>query len=119
MHHNAKFGYKIGEGMAELAALQTGNAGTILTRCVFESLVFHGIFLPVSTSSADCLMVSVQPLCAITCINNSVHVKNPKPWQPHHCMAMKILHTLIEMASAASAPEGTKKYLKKHKKTYI
>ena len=110
MHHNAKFGYKIGEGMAELAALRIGNAGTILTQRMFESLVCQGISLPVSTSSADCLTVSVQPLCTITCINNSGHVKNPKPWQPYHCMDMKILHTLIEMASAASAPEGTKKY---------
>ena len=30
-----------------------------------------------------------SPLCAISCINISAHVKNLKHWQPHHC-----LHTL-------------------------
>ena len=38
------------------------------------------IFLPELTSSADCIMVSIQLLCAITCINICVHVTNPKQW---------------------------------------
>ena len=30
--------------------------------------------------------VSVQPPCAIACINICVHVKNPKHWGPCHCL---------------------------------
>ena len=37
--------------------------------CRFESPVWQGIFLLESTSSADSLVASVQPLCAITSIN--------------------------------------------------
>ena len=48
-------------------------------------------------------MVSVQPPCAITCINISVHVKNPKPCQPYHCLDTEILHALMGMGSAALA----------------
>ena len=36
--------------------------------------------------SADSLMVSVQPPCAIACINICAHVKNPTHWQPYHCL---------------------------------
>ena len=43
--------------------------------------------------------------CTIVCINICTHVKNPKHWQPYHCLdtLWKILHTLIEMGSAALA----------------
>ena len=53
--------------------------------------MWHGIFLPESTSSADSLTVSVQFPCAIAHINNCVvgHTK--------------ILHTLIGMGSATLA----------------
>ena len=47
---------------------------------------FRADSLTVSTFSADSLTVSVQPPCAITCINSCVHVKNPKHWQPYHCL---------------------------------
>ena len=64
----------------------------------------HGIFLPESTSGADSLPVSVQPPCAIACINICADVKNPKHWQPYHCLDIrKIVHTLIGMGSAALA----------------
>ena len=49
-------------------------------------------FLPASTSSADSLTVSIQPPCAIACINICEHTKNPKHWQPYHCLDT-ILHT--------------------------
>ena len=54
----------------------------------FEIPVWQRNFLPESTpaSSADSLMVSEQPLCAITCINICAHVKNHKHWQPYHCL---------------------------------
>ena len=36
------------------------------------------------------LLVSVQPPCAIACINSCAHVKHPKHWQPYdmayHCL---------------------------------
>ena len=62
-------------------------------------------FFSQSTSSADSyLTVSVQPVCEIACISICVHIKNPKHWQPHHCLdTQKILHTLIGMGSAAFA----------------
>ena len=44
------------------------------------------IFHPESTSSADSLTTSIQPLCATACINIRAHVKNPKHWQPYHCL---------------------------------
>ena len=40
-------------------------------------------FFSQSTFSADSLTVSIQPLCAITCIKFCVHIKNPKHWQSH------------------------------------
>ena len=46
-------------------------------------------------------MVSVQPMCAVAFIIICAHVKNPKHWQPYHCLDTKILHTLIGMGSAA------------------
>ena len=54
-----------------------------------------------SASCADSLTVSVQPPCAIACINICAYVKNPKHWQPYHCPDTKILHTPIGMGSAA------------------
>ena len=39
-----------------------------------------------STFNADSLMVSMQPPCAIACINSCVHIKNPKHWQSYHCL---------------------------------
>ena len=46
---------------------------------------------------------SHSPLCAAACISNHVHIKNPKHWQPYHCMDTQILHTQIGMGSAALA----------------
>ena len=67
-----------------------------------RSLVWQGIFLPQSASSAHSLMVSVWPPCAITCINICAHVNVPPNWQPYHCLDTgKLLHTLIGMGSAA------------------
>ena len=64
----------------------------------------QGIFLPKSTFSADSLTVSVQPPCAVVCINICAHVKKSQtltaiPLLGHR----KILHTLIGMGSAALA----------------
>ena len=42
-----------------------------------------------STLSADSLMVFAQPQWAIAFIGICVHVKNPKQWQPHHCLDMR------------------------------
>ena len=59
-------------------------------------------FFSQSTFSADPITVSVQPPCAIACINSCAHVKNPKHRQPLPLLVYtKILHTLIGMGSAA------------------
>ena len=84
---------------AQLVDYPIEKPGAILTR-VWVSGAAKDFFLPESTSSADSLTVSVQPPCAIECINICVHVKNPK-----HLAAItlfghtKILHTLTEMGS--------------------
>ena len=44
------------------------------------------IFLSASTFSADSLMKSTQPSCAIPGINICAYVKDPKHWQPYHCL---------------------------------
>ena len=46
-----------------------------------------------STSSVDSLTVSVQPPCAIACINIYVHVKNPNHWQPYDCLDTRTYYT--------------------------
>ena len=46
----------------------------------------QGFFLLELTSCADSLTVSVQPPCAIARSSICAHVKNPKLWQPYHCL---------------------------------
>ena len=58
----------------------TEKPGAILTRVPVPDSAKD--FLPETTSSADSLTVSVQPPCAMTCINICAHVKNPQHWQP-------------------------------------
>ena len=41
------------------------------------------------------LTVSVQPPCAIACINICAHVKNPKHWQPYHCLDERKYYTHV------------------------
>ena len=72
-------------GIAQRVDHPTGKPGAILM-CRFESQVWQGTFLPEPASSADSLMVSAQPPCAIACINICAHVKNLKHWQPYHCL---------------------------------
>ena len=46
--------------------------------------------------------MSVQPSCAIACIDICAHVKDPKHWQPYLCLDhTKIPHALLEIGSAA------------------
>ena len=42
-------------------------------------------------------------VCAITCINISARIKNPKLWQPYHCLDMKVLHVPVGVGSTAPA----------------
>ena len=61
----------------------------------------RGTFLSESTSCADCLTVSVQPPCAIACINICAQVINFQA-----LTAIRLFEhteTLIEMGSAALA----------------
>ena len=87
-------------GTAQLVEYQTERPGALLMQ-----VQVHGVarfFSPESTFSADSsLTVSIQPLCAIAYINICARIKNPKQWQPHHCLDTEILHTLIGMGSAA------------------
>ena len=58
--------------------------------------MWQGIFLPKSTFSADSLTVSVQPSCAIACINGCVPIKEPKHWQPYFCLDKQKYQTHCE-----------------------
>ena len=69
-----------GAGIAQLVERPTEKPGAILTRVRVQGSARY--FSP----SADSLTVSVQPPCAMACINSCVHVKNPEHWQPHHCL---------------------------------
>ena len=71
-----------GIGTAEWVQRLTEKPGAILTRVRISGV--GRIFLPKSASSADAVTVSVQPPCAVVCINICAHVQNPKHWQPQH-----------------------------------
>ena len=58
--------------------------------------MWQGIFLPKSTFNADSLTVSVQPSCAIACINSCVPIKEPKHWQPYFCLDKQKYQTHCE-----------------------
>ena len=66
-------------------------------------------FPPCSAANFRCRLwsysVRATHVCNIACINICGHVKNPKLWQPYHCIdtLTKILHTLIGLGSAAPA----------------
>ena len=60
-------------------------------------------FFSQSAFSAESPAVSVQPLCAITCMNICVYIKNPIHWQPYRCLHTQILHTLVGLGSVALA----------------
>ena len=60
----------------------------------FDSPLRQGIFLPESTFSADSLTVSVQPPCAIVCIEICTLEAIPLFGQT------KTMHTLVGMAGA-------------------
>ena len=68
------------------------------------------IVLPESTSSADSLAVSIQPSCAVACINIRVHVKDPQFWQPYHWLDTEILHTHMGMGRAVLVATGPYKF---------
>ena len=64
----------------------------------------------------------MQPLCAIVRVSIYAHIKNPKHWQPYHCLDAKILHTLIEKGRAvlaAAVPYPGKARTKKKKKEVL
>ena len=58
-------------------------------------------FLPESTLSADSLTVSIQPQCAVTCINVHAHIKNQTLATTLLFRHTKILHTPIGIGSTA------------------
>ena len=79
---------------------QTRTARRIQTVCVWLA---RSPYLPLPSSSfrwrrgdigvvstwtfiAESLTISVQPGCAITCIDICAHVKNPKRWQSYRCL---------------------------------
>ena len=66
-----------------------------------SQLPVHSLSLSLSFYSHSVHAAPV--LCAIGCINISVHVISPKHWQPYHCPDTQILHTLIEMGSTTTA----------------
>ena len=81
---------------AQLVERSTEKPGAVL-------FVWQGIFHPESTFSANSLTVSIQPLCAIACINIHTHIKNHKRWQPYHCLDTQKHCTLIGMGNTALA----------------
>ena len=70
-----------GGGVAQLVECRSGAP---VTR--FNSLVRQRILLPESPFSADSFTVSVQPPRAIACVYICARVKDPKHWQPYHCL---------------------------------
>ena len=88
-------------GTAQLVEYQTEKPGALLMQ-----VLVHGMARDFSPRvNFQCrlssLTASIQPLCPIAYTNICAHIKNPKQWQPHHCLDMEILHTLIGMGSAA------------------
>ena len=71
-------------GIAQLVEHPTGTSGAILMQIWVPSAARD--FSSQSTPSPDSLTVSVQPLCATTCINICAHLKNPKRWRLCHCL---------------------------------
>ena len=68
--------------IVQLAELKTNTDSGLIHQC-------DKGFSAQSTLSADSLMVFAQPQWAIACIGICVHIKNPKQWQPHHCLDMR------------------------------
>ena len=86
-------------GIARLVERRIEKPGVML-RWVRVSCAVR-FFSPTSQLSVQTLTVSLQPPCAIACINICLHVKNPKRWQPYHCFE-NTAHTMsLGMGSAA------------------
>ena len=81
-----------GAGIAQLVQRPTEKTGPVLTRVRVPGAA--KVFVPESTFRFQCLTLSVQPPCAIAGINICVHVKNPKHWQPYHCLDTRKYCTL-------------------------
>ena len=60
-----------------------------------------GLFFLSQLPVQPLLTVSVQPPCAIARINICAHVKNPKHWQPYHCLDLGKCCTLVGIGSTA------------------
>ena len=88
-----------GTGIAQLVERLTNKPGAVLTRirqgisfsCSPRASFLCNCLTVVKfqcklSSSANTSTVSVRPLCAFACVNIYAHVKNPKHWQPHHCL---------------------------------
>ena len=82
---------KLGAQIAQLLEHQTQKPGAI-RMLVWVPRCGKG-FLSQGWLSVQTLAVSVQPPCAVACINTCAHVKNLKHWQPYHCLGTKIYYT--------------------------
>lgn len=71
--------WKMGEGFSSVDCLVQCITDTGSTPQCGEEL-FSQSWLSLQT-----LLQCSQPLCASTCTNICVLVKNPEPWQPSHC----------------------------------
>ena len=79
--------------VAQLIDRPTETPGAVLTRVRVPGATRD--FLPESASSGDSPPVSLQPTCVIACINICAHVKNPKHWQPYHCLDERKYYTHV------------------------
>ena len=80
---------------------QTGESGTIQYTDAGSTPQCGKGFFCSNQFSVQTLMVLTWPLCATTCTNICMHLKNPKHWhwQPCHCLDQhtRILHSLVEL----------------------
>ena len=91
-------------GISRLVECLPENTGAVLTWVWFPHAArnFSPNQLSVQTLLGFfSLTVSIQPPCAIACINICAHVKNSKDWQPYHCLDTWKYCTPTEMGSSS------------------
>ena len=74
----------LGATIAQLVQHPTENPGTTLTQVWIPG--GERDFSPRVNCQCRLFTVSVQPPCAIACVNVCTYVKYPKHWQSYHCL---------------------------------
>ena len=77
---------RVGVGGSAGMQLSHLNAGSGMLLMQIQVPAVAEDFHPELTFSTNSFTVFLKPLCAIACINMCALIKNPKPWQPYHCL---------------------------------